>query len=78
MSGSPLKMLEEFFSSWRFPIFAVTLVLGYEVMLLTLLLLPAGEGQVASFADEFRGASGMTPRQGRPSGRPFSRRSLPP
>jgi protein SCO1 len=54
MSANPLKLLDEFFGSWRFPIFALTLILGYEVMLLTLLLLPAGDGQVASFADEFR------------------------
>lgn len=49
-----LRLIHGFFGSFRFPIFALTLVVGYEAVLLTLLLLPPGDGQVASFADEFR------------------------
>jgi protein SCO1/2 len=42
--------LTSFFSSWRFPTFAVAAVVGYEFALLALLLLPSG----SEFAEEFR------------------------
>jgi protein SCO1/2 len=54
MSVSPLQLVNHFFGSWRFPIFAMAVVVGYELLMLGLLLWPAGEGQLASFANEFR------------------------
>jgi cytochrome oxidase Cu insertion factor (SCO1/SenC/PrrC family) len=42
--------MTSFFSSWRFPTFAITAVIGYELALLALLLLPSG----SEFAEEFR------------------------
>ncbi len=49
-----LEALSTFFGSWRFPVFAMTVVAGYELLMLGLLLWPAGDGQVASFANECR------------------------
>jgi len=42
-----------FFSSWRFPTFVIAVVVGLELVLLALLLLPDGS-ELAEFADEFR------------------------
>jgi protein SCO1/2 len=52
-------------SSWRFPIFAVAVVVGYELALLALLLLPRG----SEFAEEFRRSCfGYDPASGLVSG----------
>ncbi len=42
------------FESWRFPAFALCLVLFYKLLLLLMLLLPASGGALGAFAEEFR------------------------
>ncbi len=57
MSGTfarSIGSLEGFFGTWRFPVFTITVILAYEALLLSLLLWPAGAGEVGSFAGEFR------------------------
>ena len=49
-----LDLLQSYFGSWRFPIFLTAVILGYEAVLVGLLLLPYGGAGEASFADEFR------------------------
>ncbi len=42
-----------FFSSWRFPTFVISVAIGLELLLLTLLLLP-DESKLAQLTEEFR------------------------
>ncbi len=49
-----MRRVEWFFGSWRFPVFAFSLLVGGTAVLATLLLTPAGGGALAQFAEDFR------------------------
>jgi len=49
-----LKRVQEFFSSWRFPVLALAVLGSFEVLLLVLLFVPGGDAGFGAFADEFR------------------------
>ena len=53
MSRLP-ALLERIFAGWRFGAWAIGLVVAYELWLLLMLVVPAGEGPFAAFAAEFR------------------------
>lgn len=62
-----LNTLQVFFQTWRFPVFALVLIACYEVFLAGLLFLPAGDGALEAFAEEFRvWCFGYDPATGRP------------
>ncbi len=44
----------EAFSTWRFPAFALSLIVGYELLVLAMLLLPITDDAVGRFAEEFK------------------------
>jgi hypothetical protein len=54
MFARTLGTIQTFFQSWRFPVFALVLIACYEVFLAGLLFLPAGDGALEAFAEEFR------------------------
>ncbi|MBK8098659.1 MAG: SCO family protein [Planctomycetes bacterium] len=47
-------LLERTFAGWRFGAWAIGLVVAYELWLLLMLVVPAGDGPFAAFAAEFR------------------------
>lgn len=49
-----VELLERFFSSWRFPVMTLAIMLGSELFLIAMLLIPAGAAGVGAFAEEFR------------------------
>ncbi len=51
---SVLRTLSTFFSSWRFPVFALSMLAGAVSLSLALLLIPVSGSELASFAQEFR------------------------
>lgn len=46
--------LAEVLASWRFPVLALTVVTGVSVAMLAVLLVPAGDGALAAFAEDFK------------------------
>lgn len=46
--------LHRFFASWRFPIAALTLLVGYKLLLLAMLLAPVGDSALGQFAEQFK------------------------
>lgn len=51
---SAFNRIQGFFEGGGFPVFALCLIVFYQLLLLALLLMPAGETGLAAFADEFR------------------------
>jgi len=51
---SLLAAIERFFAGWRFAACTLGLILSYEIWLLLMVCMPAGEGPFAAFAAEFR------------------------
>lgn len=49
-----LNWLRETFTGWRFPAFALTLIVVYELGVFAMLMLPVGEDPVGRFAEEFK------------------------
>jgi protein SCO1/2 len=49
-----MRALQRFFGSWRFPAFALPLLLLVQAAMLGLLLVPAGEGPLGRFAEELK------------------------
>lgn len=49
-----LGRIERFFSGWRFPAWILSLLIGYELALLTALALPIGPDALGRFAEEFK------------------------
>jgi protein SCO1/2 len=49
-----LSHLYEFFSSWRFPVLTLGVMLSVELFQVLMLFLPASESGVGAFAEEFR------------------------
>jgi protein SCO1 len=67
MFARPLNIIQTFFQTWRFPVFTLVLIACYEVLLAGLLFLPAGDGALESFAEEFRvWCFGYDPATGKP------------
>ena len=54
MTCNPIPRALEFVASWRFAAAALALVTSYELLLFAMLLLPSGQGDLATFAEEFR------------------------
>jgi len=62
-----LDTIQTFFQTWRFPVFTLVLLACYEVLLAGMLFLPAGDGALETFAEEFRiWCFGYDPATGRP------------
>ncbi|MFN7133870.1 MAG: SCO family protein, partial [Myxococcales bacterium] len=49
-----LRALHRLFASWRFPAFAISLLLTYKLLLLVVLLLPVDASALGRFAEEFK------------------------
>ncbi len=49
-----LREMYEFFSSWRFPVLMLAIMVSVEVFQLTMLVLPAADTGLGAFAEEFR------------------------
>jgi protein SCO1/2 len=49
-----MRHLARFFTTWRFPVFVIAAVLLWQVLLLALLLLPAGDPAAGGFLTQFR------------------------
>jgi protein SCO1/2 len=42
------------FSGWRFPVFALSLIIAYELLIVAMLLLPISDDALGRFAEEFK------------------------
>jgi protein SCO1/2 len=50
----PLAMLHVFFSSWRFPLLTLAILVSFDVFQLLMLVIPRSETGIGAFAEEFR------------------------
>lgn len=50
----PLAALQSFFSSWRFPVVMLAMLLSFDVFQLGMLIIPRTDTGIGAFAEEFR------------------------
>lgn len=52
--GIVARFMRWFFAEWRFPALVLFVLVAYELMMLGMLLVPEGEGELAAFARDFK------------------------
>jgi len=49
-----LERVETFFSSWRFPVFTLSVLLFFMLLIVVISLIPVGESGIGAFAEDFK------------------------